>query len=169
MKILFKQQEKSGISLLGIRDCYVKTLTTKRDRRSVTTKQHNHKCFELHILLEGYERYDVAGRQLDIRPGEFLLISPDTPHCLLFSHEQTRKYALCFCVDVILTNTWYTDPVPNRLWDRIAFLEEESSLQTENGQQLMGNAAGEIIVSILRMAGLREKKLIHREGENVTL
>lgn len=157
MKILYNQQENPINCCLGIRDCYFKTLSTGKDKKSVTRKLHRHTCFEVHIVAQGCEQYEMGNRRVELLPGEFLLLSPGIPHRLLFSHEKTKKYAVWFQADIALPDSWFSSTVPAEVRGRIARIEQESPAQTESARFLIANAVFEIVLLFLRQAGMTEK------------
>ena len=169
MKVIYKQQSDSAVYPLGIKDCYFKILSTNTDRRAVTRKLHHHNSFELHMVLEGNECYEVDGEQVDLRQGELLLLCPGTPHRVLFSHEKTEKYAVCFQADVTLSGSWYKCSTPQRIWERCTLICEEAVNRKQSSQYLIKNAVMEIVVTILRLVGWQEKRQISHSGEHIVL
>ena len=169
MKILYRQQHGSLFQQFGIWDCYFKTLAINKDWRIVTPKLHHHNCYELHIVVRGCEIYDVNGNQMEIREGTFLLLSPNAPHKVLFSDRETKKYAVCFQCGSSVSGLCHTEHVPKRVMERIAYIENEHGEGKEYSDYLIGNAIGEVLVTILRLAGMEEKSTISNHGEHILL
>ncbi len=169
MKILYRQQRESLFDQFGIRECYFKSLAINKDWRIVTPKLHHHNCYELHIVVSGCEIYEADGTRLEIREGDFLLISPHTPHKVLLSDRKTKKYAVCFQWDSAVSVPCYKGHVLQRIMERIAYIEEEYLLRKERSDCLIGNAIGEIVITVLRMAGMEEKSEITNQGEHILL
>ena len=66
MKILYKQPEQdlqSSLSRFGVQNCYFKKLMLVRDHKSVTKKTPRHTGFEIHIITDGFQEYEVNGRK----------------------------------------------------------------------------------------------------------
>ena len=169
MKILYRQQQGSLFQQFGIWDCYFKTLAINKDWRIVTPKLHHHNCYELHIVVSGCETYEVNEEEVEIREGDFLLLSPNTPHKVLFSDRKTKKYAVCFQCGTSVFAACYKGNIPPRIMERITYIEQEHGVRKERSDCLIGNAIGEILITILRMAGMEEKSENSNQGEHVLL
>ena len=92
VKIIYNQAKataRSGLNLLGVKNCYFKKLQIDRDQKIITTKAHHHTEFELHIVTEGQQEYEVNGTEYSLGKGDFLLIYPDTTHTSLSSAPHT--------------------------------------------------------------------------------
>ena len=60
--------------------------------------KHSHTYYELHIITEGENRYQIGDEEIAVKKGEFLLITPNLPHMFIGRRENTEKYGLCFLV-----------------------------------------------------------------------
>ena len=169
MKVLYRQQQGSLLQQFGIWDCYFKALVLNKDWRIVTSKLHHHNCYELHIVVSGCETYEVNGNQVEIREGDFLLLSPDTVHKVLLSDRKTKKYAVCFQCSASVSSACYTGKTPQRIMERIAYIEQEHGVRKECSDCLIGNAIGEIVITILRMAGMEEESESSNQSEHIVL
>ena len=99
MKILYKQpvqDQRSSLFRFGVENCYLKKLSIDRDQSSITKKSHHHTGFEMHIVTEGYQEYEVAGTVYKLERGSFLIIYPNIPHTVIYSAPQTQKYSITF-------------------------------------------------------------------------
>jgi len=71
-------------------------LITSRDE-SLTTVLHKHVVNELHYVYEGQLRFQFeSGEDLVCGPGEYILIPPDTMHCIKDIAPFTRKVCIGF-------------------------------------------------------------------------
>ncbi len=172
MKILYKQSEQdknSSLSHFGVQNCYLKKLSIDRDHSSITKKSHHHTGFEVHIVTEGYQEYEVGGTVYQLEKGNFLTIYPNVPHTVLCSAPQTQKYSITF-------NKQMDAPFPSlfgmctqRIWEDLAFILNEASLKREISDMLMENIILEILVLSFRLSGIKEKERHIRQDENATL
>ncbi len=81
MKILYKQPKNtdksntfSPFSQYGITNCYLKQLHIDKDANIITKNVHHHLGFEIHMIEQGCQTYDVNSSEYTITDGEFLLI-----------------------------------------------------------------------------------------------
>ena len=58
--------------------------------------KHSHTYYELHIITEGENRYQIGDEEIAVKKGEFLLITPNLPHMFIGRRENTEKFGLCF-------------------------------------------------------------------------
>ena len=65
MKIHYRQvkdDDAGALSRLGVRDCYLKQLTLGGNRDHISKASHYHTSFECHMVREGYQEYEIEGR-----------------------------------------------------------------------------------------------------------
>ncbi len=60
--------------------------------------KHSHTYYELHIVTEGENRYQIGEEEIVVGKGEFLLITPNLAHTIIGRRSNTEKYGLCFLV-----------------------------------------------------------------------
>ncbi len=172
MQILYKQPEDSKAGSLfcyGVHGCYCKKLQLQHDRHNITNKTHYHTGFELHIMVEGSQEYQVADKQYTLEKGHFLLIYPNIPHCVLSSAPMAQKYSLTFHKEIVPLVPCFFGAVPQRLWDDIAFIAEEKAMRREISGVLIENSILEILVSMFRLTGISENLLPPQPDDNVVL
>lgn len=171
MRVIYKQPSNTRLPFFGVRDCYFKTLSTFKDSRIVTHKLHHHNFVEMHILKDGCECYEVEGQNITLVAGDMLIVRACTPHRLIDSDLQTRKYVVCFSADVQLPNSLILSQVSPRMWERIAMIEEEAEYKTESARFLLGNAVAELVIMTLRLSGITEEsqKTIGEEYDVVSM
>ena len=98
MEILFKQAN-GMLEERGIEQCYLKRILPERDRGTTTKKRHHHTGFEIHIIEDGYQCYEVEDRIICLSAGQFLLIPPMVRHRVVDAAAETSKYSLSFCLE----------------------------------------------------------------------
>lgn len=169
MEILYKQTKETAVPFdaLSITQCYCKHLCIERDARNITVKSHHHTGFEVHIIENGHQQYEIGGDLLTVRRNEFLLIPPQTSHRIVSSAPHTTKCSLIFNVgDQRLTervNDCCIAAVSDRLRDNIAFIAAESKRRYELSERLIASAVFESIVLIMRDSGMKEEAVTANE------
>lgn len=166
MKILYKQMSDSLLSAHGISDCYYKKITSRR--KSEHTKCHHHTGYELHIVLQGQQVYQVNGQTCVLSAGTCLWIAPKIPHTRLHSEVGTEKYSLTFRAPSV-SETHRSLPLSPRLQSHLAFIEEESKHPCESSARLIENVVLEMILTALRQMGLQEQTVTVPKEESATL
>ena len=71
MKIIYKQPYGS-IFPCGIHNCCLKELHPERDKRIITKKVHRHSEFEIHIITEGLQIYEIAGKEYTVKKETYI-------------------------------------------------------------------------------------------------
>ena len=100
MKIIYKQPTDSAFPC-GIHNCCLKELHPEHDKRIITKKVHRHSEFEIHIVTEGLQIYEIAGKEYTVEKGNYIIIFPDTMHKCVFTEDGTRKLALTFGAEIV--------------------------------------------------------------------
>ncbi len=71
MEILFKQRSNSPAAVaplfakLGVEQCLFKHICFEKDRAYVTRKRHYHTFVEIHIIVRGYQIYEIDGAAVE--------------------------------------------------------------------------------------------------------
>jgi len=172
MKIIFNQTASdplSGLYRFGVQHCCLKQLQPARDQKNITKKVHHHTGFELHMITDGYQTYVVKGETCRIERGGFLLIYPNVPHQVIDSAEQTQKSALTFTFPLEETVRCVSGRMTDRILDTIAFLVKEKGQKKEFSSVLIENCILEVILSVFRLAGVKEESDSREETENAVL
>ena len=169
MQILYKQPEEAASTSLfcyGVRGCYCKKLRLPQDRQNITKKVHFHTGFEIHIMTEGSQEYQIAANQYTIEKGSFLLIYPNVPHRILAASPQAEKYSFIFQKETVPAIACFFGMVPQRILDNLAFLAAEKALKREISGILIENCILEILVSIFRLTGIPENPMPSQQENN---
>ena len=169
MKIYYKQPKDSANSILqrlGIQNCYFKELLPAKDRDVITGKKHYHTSFEFHIVLDGFQEYEVDGINYKVECGSCLLIRPNVPHIVKVSAPNTLKYSLTFNKKTDTGKNVLCETIPQRILENIAFIKKEAANRKEISAFLIENSVLEILVCVLRMLGLKEDSDKGKEDEN---
>lgn len=159
MKILYNQaksETRSGLDALGVRRCYFKKLQVDRDRKSITKRAHHHTEFELHIVTDGWQRYEAEGRIYTLEKGRYLLICPNTRHTGLESAPHTSKYSLTFSLPDREMTGCFPGELTARMADNIDMITGEAALKRGLSPILIENCVLELLVSVFRALGIRE-------------
>ena len=100
MKILFRQPDESSaitsLNKIEISRCMFKHLTLGNDAKLVTKKIHYHAGYELHIIKDGMQRYEIDGKEYILQSGNFLLIPPNVPHKTTEVKSSSEKFSFTF-------------------------------------------------------------------------
>lgn len=173
MRIYYRQpkkpQVKSGLVSIGAQESCFKMLLLENDKRNVTKKVHHHTDFEMHIMAEGTQIYDVDGEVFSLQSGQFLLIAPGVSHRSADTAPNSKKYAITFHMETDILKSCFLGRMTERMWENIAFIEKEAATKKEISPILIENCILEILVTVLRMIGVAEQGLSDAEEENITL
>ncbi len=170
MKIYFKQPDKintvSPFAHFGITHCYFKQLHIDCDTSKITRKTHHHNSFEIHIIENGEQEYEVKETNYTVKSGEYFFIPPFTKHKLINSAPRTEKFSLTFSCDKLMyLNQCMLGTVPVRFFENAQFIINESLNITTTSDMLIENSVFESVVMFLRLCRLREMPL---EQKNAT-
>ena len=167
MKILYRQNNdefrSSPFSLLGIYQCYFKEIEGNKDTKFVTKKEHSHTGYEIHIVAEGEQTYEIGGKLFDVGKGRFLLIPPNVRHRIVSGDSKMRKYSLSFSVSAEKENvllsynpTPVCDKCPTVFLNVCSKISVEAERNTGLSRSLIENAVFELAVGVLRLCGFDE-------------
>jgi len=164
MKILYKQltgDSASSLTACGIEQCHLRYLLTERDDKLINKKAHHHASYEIHILADGWQTYEIDRKHYRIESGNFLLIPPLLTHKVLSSAPQTKKYAVVF--NAAKTAFPFSEPfgavlcsTPLQVTDILEEIFADGKAQNALDLLLHGNRIFEVIVSLMRMSGAAE-------------
>lgn len=76
-------------------------------KRKINSKTHSHKFYELLLLVDGENTYCIDGEYVKVGKGEFILITPGTPHSYVNGSREFIKIALCFDIEIAQTSGLY--------------------------------------------------------------
>ena len=167
MKILYRQnngkERLSPFSLIGVYQCYFKEIEGDRDKRFVTKKEHSHMGYEIHIVADGEQTYEIGCKLFDVCRGSFLLIPPGIRHRIVKGEGGMRKYSVSFSVrsDKESALSGYKpdtvcDKCPRELFDVCSRISAEAQRNTGLSGSLIENAVFELTVGVLRLCGFDE-------------
>ena len=170
VRIFYKQPEQDttgSLSSFGVQNCYFKELSFERDNKSITKKIHHHTGFEMHIITEGFQEYEVNGRNYTLERGCFLIIYPDVSHTIIDSAPDTQKYSITFDKRTEELQPCLFGTITDRIAGNLDYIFNESLLKNEISTLLIENNILEILVWVFRLSGMEEKKNIQKQDENV--
>ena len=167
MKILYRQTPHSTGSLkaLGISDCYYKQLLVDADRNSIT-KTHHHTGFELHIITCGSQEYQAEDNHYTLHEGQFLLIPPKIPHRVVQSEKDTRKTAITFNISPTPYTSVLHMEIPENIMNGLSYITAEAATNRLHSSLLVENRILEMILTVLRNAGMEEGSTDIVAGDN---
>lgn len=169
MKIIFRQANADKSTALGkfdVKSCYLKKLTSERDYMKSSKKTHYHTGFEIHIVTEGNQHYEVADKVYNVRKGEFLLIYPGVEHKVLDFSRDLQKYSVTFYKENCDEHTCYIDRLSERMSENLDYIQNEAQHKKEISDILIENTMLEILISIFRLTGFKEKEKEQGAGAN---
>lgn len=176
VKIIYNQAkatDRSGLNLLGVKNCYFKKLQIDRDQKIITKKAHHHTEFELHIVTEGRQEYEVNGTEYSLGKGDFLLIYPDTTHTSLSSAPHTQKCSITFSLETDASTGCFPGTASPRVSGCIDVIVREAAAKTRISPVLIENCVLEILVTVFRFAGIQTQAPVvlpaESEDENAIL
>ena len=172
MRIFYKQPEQDAtgsLSSFGVQNCYFKELSFERDNKSITKKIHHHTGFEMHIITEGFQEYEVNGRRYTLESGCFLIIYPGVSHTVIDSAPHTKKYSITFDKHSEKSQDCFLGTINDRILGNFDYIYNEALLKKEISTTLIENNILEILVFAFRLSGLEEKKNTKKQNENVVV
>ncbi|MBQ9805074.1 MAG: helix-turn-helix transcriptional regulator [Clostridia bacterium] len=183
MEILFKQaegrDELSSVALnaCGIRRCYCKWVCVARDRMHITRKRHHHTGFEVHLIEKGAQVYEIGGATVEVRAGEFLLISPNVRHTVLHADPQTEKYSFFFSLADAGTEhlspsqePFVTGRTPAQIEENLRFLSAQRRSGAAYVQCVVGNRVLECLLLLFRqLSWAKASHAEHTSDEDLRL
>ncbi len=172
MKVLYKQTENSlsghNLTAFGISDCYIKKIAFGKTV-TYSKKLHHHTGFELHMVLEGLQEYMIGESLVTLGKGQYLLVSPNTPHRAVSAREGTDKCAITFATSFSVKGNVFTGEITPRMAENIRFIYAEAERMNEFSSTVIGNACLEMLVTLLRPIGLKSGEKMKTEEENATI
>lgn len=176
MKILYRQLDAAATPFdsIGVKECCFKHLSVARDYKRITARAHRHNGFELHILENGHQIYEIDGAEYRLEAGDFLLIPPKIEHRAVESASTASKYALTFSACRQSSVAFLRHAVCGRIDERTEASARLALSEWERGSStsslLVSGAVFEIAVRLLRACGMTEaqEKSIDR-GEDLRL
>ena len=172
MKILYKQSEydeNSSLNRFGVQNCYFKQLYMDRDSNTTIKSAHHHTGFELHIVTEGYQEYEVEGKRYKLECGSFLLIYPNVKHTVISCAPFTQKFSITFNKQTDTNRNCFFASLTERMSDNLLHILSEASIRKEISLILIENNILDILVFVFRLSGIRENNQVIKQDENVTI
>lgn len=168
MKIIYNQSNcnSSGLNNYGINNCYLKKLIYNADKKTTTNKAHHHTGFEIHCITNGYQEYEIENKKYVISQNSFLIISPNVVHRFISSSPNGEKYSITFNLNTDDLPPLFCGKIPKRFLDNVNFIESECANKKEISHVLIENSILENIVTLLRLAGIKEKENTKTNDEN---
>lgn len=161
MRILYKQnaadQESSALHRLKLEHCYFKEIIQKRDSKSMTSKLHWHDVYEIHIIFQGEQHYEIGGVTYELNKNEFIMISPKTKHRVVWTSGNLMKYSITFQAGELLENSLCRGEITESIINSIECIAEEYKLKKSSSYFLIENRVFEILILLLRISGYKEK------------
>jgi len=130
---------------------------------------HYHTDFEIHFLMEGAQEYEVSGKNYRLEPGDFLIIFPNVPHTCLYSSGQMLKYSITFQKSIDGLTDCFAGKSTSRILENLDVASREAVSKKDISKVLVENCVLEIIVSLFRLWGVREKTNRPDWGENLVI
>lgn len=170
MKILYRQTDSNTGTLgaLDVSDCYFKLLSLDKDHNNIS-KAHHHTGFELHMITQGAQCYEIRGKQYLLEAGQLLLIPPGLRHRLVSSETATEKAAITFRLPLSTAVECLYAPICPEIRNAIGFICTEAALNRKLSRKLIENRIFEVIVTVLREAGMVEEAALEASGERSVL
>lgn len=178
MRILFKQpsaenlQKNSVLKRFGISAFHLKQVDPARDRSNITPRPHHHTSCELHVVLQGTQRYTAEGTAYTLEEKQVIIFPPNIPHQHLCSAPETRKFSMSFSVSTPSALTLHLCrqvrciTLPPAALDALHILESESNRRTEYADALIECTLFTFLLAVARATGLHETPLTEPAEED---
>lgn len=171
MKILYKQPSENNSGIFY--NTYIKKISIDGESLTYSNKEHHHTCFEMHIIMKGYQTYIIDNVTYRVEAGSFLLIPPKKKHLLSEFSSHAEKYSITFITDIEEILSGISKCVhfktPPRILDNLSFIDSETNRKLEFSSALIENCSFETIITILRLAGFSEKNATPAIRDNARL
>lgn len=173
MKILYNQTETDILlNTFGISNCYFKHLTISEDSGNITPKKHHHTGFEIHIIFDGFQEYEINGTLFYVEAGNLFLIPPLLEHRILSTAQHTAKYSLTFeyswealsPLSLPSLEQGVIKSISNRMSELIEHISLEYTEKKQTSGLLISNSVFELLILIFRELGLKEDTVPTRES-----
>ena len=179
MRIIYKQPLTTSVfQSYGIKNCYFKELLFEKDIKNISKKEHHHTFFEVHIILNGSQSYEISEKKHHVKSGSLILIPPKLKHLTTDFQPDTKKISINFNISDDSSFAPFLKQIkgciiakmPKRIDDNIKYILEESKNHLVFSQTLMQNRVLEIIILLMRICGFKEEILSNAEqGEDARL
>ncbi len=164
MKILYRQNaDDTAFYEYGISELCFKKLSLQSDGDAISGKTHRHSEFEIHLVTNGCQYYEIEGDTVCVDAGYFLLIAPNVQHRAISFDENTEKYALTFqySADAPFFHipgsfSFALRSIPDESIEGLLFSGRELQHKTKLSRRLAENRLFEILTSFFRCIGLKE-------------
>ncbi len=164
MKILYRQiPDATTLDEYGVSELCFKKLSLQSDSAVISGKAHRHSEFEVHLVTNGCQYYEIEEDTVCVDSGHFLLIAPNVQHRAISFDENTEKYALTFqyssslpFFDIPNSFSFALQSISNEIIEGLLFSEQELQHKTKLSQRLAENRLFEILTVIFRSVGLQE-------------
>ena len=157
MEIIYRQQPDSHcFEKLGISDCWVKYLHTKKDIKNTNPKVHHHTGFEIHIMKNGHQKYVAEDAQYNLTKGYTLIIPHKLKHRCVSSSSDFEKISMTFKAEPDSLFSDLSEPLLFETEELILsadFLIAEHQNGMVFGEAVVEGRAREIVILLLRKAG----------------
>lgn len=174
MKILYKQPPESDyFKKIGVRECLVKALCEKKDKKLRTARVHHHTCFEIHIIQKGQQKYKTRDEVFNADNTCILIIPPGREHRNDDVSVNMEKISLLFKAEPESPFASITEPIclekTAEIDKGIELIILERETATSFSEIIVENRIFEIFIRILRLYGYKEKRIQNEEMEDVRL
>lgn len=170
MKILYKQsssdKRSSSLDKFKINNCYFKEIVQKRDYKITTLKSHWHDVYEIHIIFQGKQSYEIDGTAYELDKNQFIIVSPKTKHRVVYTSENLVKYSITFNFTDTLENLLYAGEITKNVINSIEFITEEFKQKKSSSFLLIENRVFEILILLLRIIRYKEN-IVKPENDSV--
>lgn len=177
MKILFKQdtsEPSSAFLKLSIENLYFKEISYTLENFHSYKKPHHHTCYEIHLLINGFQNYSFGDKNYALNNGMFLLVPPHTKHLLVDTSKTADKFSITFTTENLTLrnklNSVVVGKIPNRILQNYEFIKTESRGKLKFKNLLLENAIFETLLLLFRASGYTpEADLQEKYDENMSL
>ena len=159
MEILYKPCKENDYSIFKVVDitnCYLKKIQNKNDYKITTPKYHSHLDYEVHMVFEGKQVYNIDGNNYELFEGDFILIPPGVIHRNIQKREHMLKYSLLFNNKVFSKAGIFLGKIPKNIIESIEFISTEHRNKNGLSDLLVENRVFEIIVTLLKIYSAEE-------------
>lgn len=91
----------------------MKYISFMKDRSNTIRKIHYHTSFEIHVIQNGFQKYEAQGETFRVNEGQFLIIPPFVRHIPIDEDPCTQKYAFTFNIKPNSMFSFFSENITN--------------------------------------------------------
>lgn len=167
MKILYMQPTKTTDSphlYVDIKNLCLKELNFQKDYKNMSLKSHFHTEYEIHMIDEGSQLYEISGKTYSVEKDEFIVIPPSTKHRMLDASRDLKKFSLMFSAKNFPSDI-YKGRLAPVIKESLKFISSEYELSPPYSSFITKNRVFELPILIFREIGVLQSSTPRKKAD----